>query len=121
MKRAALILATGMLILACHSKDPEHGPPAGRAEASRGAALFEQHCSSCHAPFRDCGYSLKGVTGRWSSVPALKRFIRDSEALTSNGDAYAKDLYQKWRVADVHKFPALSDAALDSLIAYIDK
>ena len=88
--------------------------------AQDGKALFSQNCASCHAVHKQLtGPALAGVEDRWSEKKNLYAWIRNSQAFLKTGDKYANDLYQQYNKTQMNAFPALTDADIDAILAYI--
>lgn len=88
--------------------------------AQDGKALFSQNCASCHAVHKNLtGPALAGVEDRWSEKNNLYAWIRNSQAFLKTGDKYANDLYLRYNKTQMNAFPALTDADIDAILAYI--
>lgn len=88
-------------------------------DAKVGESIFKANCTSCHAiNSQVIGPALKDVDKRWADKGLLKKFIVASQGVIKSGDKYAADLFQKYN-GTVMPNHNLSDAELDSLLAYI--
>lgn len=86
--------------------------------AELGANLFKVNCSQCHMAQKDfIGPALAGVESRWKSKKLLYAFIKNSEEVIKR-DAYAKELFEKWKQSPMLPFPNLTDADIDAILAY---
>lgn len=90
------------------------------ADPAAGKTLFQQNCASCHNVHKVVtGPALAGVEGRWSDKALLYKWIRNSAAVIASGDKYAVDLYNQYNKLPMTPFPALKDADIDNILAYI--
>ena len=101
------------------------GPYPPEADAAVGATLFKNQCGSCHAKnMKDnlTGPALGGVEGRWAEYDRqdLYAWIRNSQAMISQGHPRAKALWAEWQPNVMTNFPALSDVEIESLLLYIN-
>ncbi len=88
--------------------------------ADRGEQLFKTKCAQCHRPDSDfVGHALSGVESRWKDKKLLYDFVRNSAAVIQT-DAYAADLFAKWKQAPMLPFPGLTDAETDAIFKYCD-
>ncbi|MBC7921417.1 MAG: PQQ-dependent sugar dehydrogenase [Ferruginibacter sp.] len=85
---------------------------------AKGQQLFENNCSACHN-FRQKGIGpgLGAVTSEVSSA-WLGRFIRNAPEVIQSGDERAVRLFEAYNQY-MPPFPALSDADLQAVLAYI--
>ncbi|MFN4286234.1 MAG: c-type cytochrome [Lacibacter sp.] len=91
------------------------------ASAQDGKALFQTNCASCHALNKKLtGPALAGFEerGSWSDRKKLYEWIRNPAGF-AKGDAYAAALIKEYGVL-MTAFPALSDAEIDAIVAYIN-
>ena len=90
------------------------------ADPAAGKALFQQNCASCHNVHKKLtGPALAGVEDRWADKQLLHSWIRNSAAVLKSGDKYANDLYNQYNKLQMTAFPALTDANIDDILAYI--
>lgn len=88
---------------------------------TKGRALFQANCASCHNPIKDMtGPSLKGVTSRAPDKEWVYNFVHNSAKVIADGDKYANELYIKWGKTSMTAFPSLTNADIDSIMAYCD-
>ncbi|MBO9153123.1 c-type cytochrome [Chitinophaga sp. GCM10012297] len=90
------------------------------ADPAAGKALFQQNCASCHNVHKKLtGPALAGVEDRWADKKLLHSWIRNSAAVLKTGDKYANDLFNQYNKLPMTAFPALTDANIDDILAYI--
>ncbi|HVI48900.1 MAG TPA: c-type cytochrome [Chitinophaga sp.] len=90
------------------------------ADPAKGKATFQQNCASCHNVHKKLtGPALKGVEDRWPDKKLLHQWIHNSAAVLASGDKYANDLFNEYNKTAMTAFPALSDAEIDDILAYI--
>ena len=89
--------------------------------ASAGEKLFAVKCMQCHRMDEAViGPAVRGSLANWGGDKArYKAFIRNSQAVIANGDAYAVELYKRWGQT-VMPEQDLSDAELDALVEYLN-
>ncbi len=89
-----------------------------------GKQLFKNNCASCHNKDMKSdmtGPALGGVRERWEGrEEVLYAWIRNSQAVISEGDEYAVNLFNKWNKSVMTAFPTLTDDEVESLLVYID-
>lgn len=84
-------------------------------------ALFKVNCSQCHMANKDfIGPSLAGVESRWKSKELLYAFVRNSQEVIQK-DAYAKELFLKWKQIPMLPYPALSDEEIEAIFSYCNE
>ncbi len=109
--RLFLACVLGISVLSSGSADA--------ATAAEGEAIFTQVCFACHrvGGGQLVGPDLADIQDR-RDVSWLRPFIRSSQTVIQQGDAYAVALFEKF-----NKIPmpdnALSDDEIDSVLAYI--
>lgn len=85
-----------------------------------GEQLFKINCEQCHRPTEDfIGPALQHVTIRWKDKTLLYQFIKNSQDVIVR-DAYAKELFSKWKQAYMQPFPDLSHEEIDKILSYCD-
>ncbi|MDF2187471.1 c-type cytochrome [Paraflavitalea sp. CAU 1676] len=107
---------------------PQPLPPNPQQEALNiGKAIFVNNCATCHKIETDLtGPALAHATKKLSpyagsrGIELLYEFTRNNQKVLASGDCYYNDLYEKWNKTAMNAFPALTDADLDQLYAYID-
>jgi len=83
--------------------------------------LFKVNCSQCHMPNKDfIGPSLAGVESRWKNKELLYDFVRNSQEVIKK-DAYAKELFIKWKEIPMLPYPALSDEEIAAIFVYCNE
>ena len=83
--------------------------------------LFKVNCSQCHMANKDfIGPSLAGVESRWKSKELLYAFVRNSQEVIQK-DAYAKELFLKWKQIPMLPYPALSDEEIEAIFSYCNE
>ncbi len=88
---------------------------------SNGKELFRANCASCHNPLKDMtGPALKGLMSRVPDKEWIYDFVHNSAKMIAEGDKYANELYIKWGKTSMTPFPSLSNADIDSIIAYCE-
>jgi mono/diheme cytochrome c family protein len=123
MKRIFVIL----FAFALYSCGGNNAPGIANADAEKPAgeinaqALFKINCSQCHMANKDfIGPSLAGVEGRWKNKELLYAFVRNSQEVIEK-DAYAKELFIKWKQIPMLPYPALSDEEIAAILAYCNE
>ena len=123
MKWTAILL----LVLLCACQGRQSSPQTTNREEPRyfnaavdaGKTLFMQKCASCHKVNAEMsGPALHGVQQRWPDANKLAAFIRNSQAFTQT-DPYAKQLWLKYNQTVMPPQPALTDAEITQILAYI--
>ncbi len=93
------------------------------ANLVEGKALFKANCATCHNKnMKDklTGPALGGAEERWEGREALLyEWIRNSQAVIDQGDAYAVALYKEYNNSVMTAFPSLTDAQITNMLAYI--
>lgn len=94
---------------------------ASGGDAEKGKALFTNNCAQCHAVTEEkvVGPGLKGVETRTPGKDWLHKWIRNSSAVISSGDAYAVQVFNANGKIQMSSFPNLTDADIDGILAYI--
>ncbi|MBK9192386.1 MAG: cytochrome c [Crocinitomicaceae bacterium] len=92
------------------------------AIAQGGEKLFQQNCASCHKPNKDMtGPSLQGARQRWidnSSEENFYLWIQNSGNVIASGDAYAKELFNKWKSPMTPQ--NLTKEQIDEIFVYVE-
>lgn len=94
----------------------EHGK---RTDISAKAIqIFKASCSQCHKPDEDMiGPALKGAKSRWKDPNLLYAFVKNPQDVISK-DAYAKELFEKWKSYPMQPFPDLTNEEIDAILEY---
>ena len=90
-----------------------------------GKSLFGANCAACHNKnMKDdlTGPALSGVEDRWADFPRedLYKWIRNSQAMVSEGHPRAVELWNTWKPTLMNNFPGLTDEQIESIILYIN-
>lgn len=94
--------------------------PAAGGDAVQGKALFNANCAACHKlDSKMTGPALRGVSARHDKE-WLHKWINNSKALISAGDAEAVKVFEENNKVAMTAFPQLSAADIDNIIAYTD-
>jgi mono/diheme cytochrome c family protein len=97
------------------------GNAAAGGDVAAGESLFKANCAACHKLDKKAvGPALRGV-GELFDRDWLYKWIRNSQALIASGDAQAVKLFEENNKAIMTAFPALSDADIDNILAYVDQ
>ena len=89
-----------------------------KASAVSGGQLFKINCAQCHRPAEDLtGPALKNATARWKDRTMLYEFIKNPQEVIAK-DAYARELFAKWKQAYMQPFPNLTNEEIDSILNY---
>lgn len=96
----------------------------GQGNPDEGKTLFANNCAQCHAKdmkTKATGPALGGFQDRWGSFPTedLYAWIRNSQALISQGHPRATELWKEYGPVVMTAFPNLTDGQIQSLEAYI--
>lgn len=100
---------------------PAFGQGSDPALYKAGEKVFKGNCASCHKPDKDMtGPALKGAKARWEGKGDIHAWVKNSQGyLNSSGNAYAKELFDKWKKS-VMTPNAISDADIDAVLYYAD-
>jgi mono/diheme cytochrome c family protein len=111
-----IFLLVGSLLFAAQANG--QAIPTDDAAISSGLALFNKNCQQCHAVNEQVvGPALKNVYER-RNVPWLINFIKYPQKVIDGGDAYAQDLYKKYKqYMPNHDF--LKDEEILQILAYV--
>ena len=102
----------------------EAASASGGGDAVKGKTLFNQNCAACHSLTRKMtGPALADFESRLASEAGVDRdwiyrWIKNSPAMVSAGDAYAVKIYNEYNKAAMTPFPTLSNADIDDILAY---
>lgn len=87
---------------------------------AQGEALFKANCASCHKPDADfTGPALKGVRDKEPSKEWIYKWVASPAAMIAT-DAYAKQLFEKWKPTVMTAFPQLKKEEIDAIMDYAD-
>ncbi len=88
-------------------------------DVAAGKALFEQHCTSCHAIDQKLiGPALKNAHTKYDEAWLIS-WIRNSADMIAKGDPKAIKIYEEFNKLAMNSFDYLSDAEIKNIIAYI--
>lgn len=92
------------------------------ADAAAGEKVFKANCAACHKVDKNMtGPKLGGVSAKYASdMPWLYSWIKNAPGLIASGDAKAVALYEQYKPNQMQAFPALADADIDNILAWID-
>ncbi|HYG14808.1 MAG TPA: c-type cytochrome [Bacteroidia bacterium] len=90
-------------------------------DTGAGEKLFTENCASCHVieGTKSIGPNLRGVTKKHKEEWLLK-WIKNSQALISSGDATAVKLYEDNNKTVMSNFESLSDGEIKSILTYVE-
>lgn len=91
------------------------------AQEVDGSAIFATNCAACHTIGQGqlVGPDLKGVTEKYDK-PWIVRFIRESQAMITEGDEKAVAVFNAYSMIPMPAMP-LSDEQIDAVLAHINK
>ena len=88
--------------------------------AADGEALFKANCSNCHKPDADyTGPALKGWSDREPSKEWIYQWVANPAQMIAK-DAYAKQLFEKWKPTVMTAFANLKKDEVDAIMKYVD-
>jgi len=88
--------------------------------AADGEALFKANCSNCHKPDADyTGPALKGWSDREPSKEWIYKWVANPAQMIAT-DAYAKELFAKWKPTVMTAFSNLKKEEVDAIMKYVD-
>jgi cytochrome c551/c552 len=88
--------------------------------AADGEALFKANCSNCHKPDADyTGPALKGWADREPNKEWIYKWIANPAQMIAS-DAYAKQLFEKWKPTVMTAFANLKKDEVDAIMKYVD-
>ncbi|MEO8771815.1 MAG: cytochrome c [Ferruginibacter sp.] len=115
-----LMVALSISFLACNNNS-NHSNAEEKETAISGEQLFKINCAQCHRPTEDLtGPALRNVANRWKDKTMLYEFIKNPQEVIVK-DAYAKDLFAKWKQAYMQPFPNLSNEEIDGILKYCNE
>lgn len=99
-------------------------PAPASVDIAAGKTLFKNQCAACHNKnMKDklTGPALGGVQERWAAYPKadLYSWIRNSQAMISNGHPKAVELWNEWKPTVMTNFTSLTDGEIDNILGYI--
>lgn len=97
---------------------PADAATAAGGDVAAGEALFKANCAACHKLDKKAvGPALRGVADKFDRE-WLYKWIHNSSALISSGDAEAIKIFEEYNKTVMTAFPALSEADIDNILAY---
>lgn len=88
--------------------------------AADGEALFKANCSNCHKPDADyTGPALKGWSDRVPNKEWIYKWVANPAQMIAS-DAYAKQLFEKWKPTVMTAFANLKKDEVDAIMKYVD-
>ncbi len=88
--------------------------------AADGEALFKANCSNCHKPDADyTGPALKGWSDREPNKEWVYKWVANPAQMIAS-DAYAKQLFEKWKPTVMTAFANLKKEEIDAILKYVD-
>ena len=88
--------------------------------AADGEALFKANCSNCHKPDADyTGPALKGWSDREPNKEWIYKWVANPAQMIAS-DAYAKQLFEKWKPTVMTAFANLKKEEIDAIMKYVD-
>lgn len=98
---------------------------AATIDTGEGKTLFKNYCASCHNKNMVAdmtGPALVGVEDRWADYPRedLYAWIRNSQSMIASHPR-GIELWAQWKPTVMTSFPALTDAQIENILAYVDE
>lgn len=94
--------------------------PEDAASITAGTTLFNGNCKSCHKIHAESvGPALAGVYDRAPSIDWIKAWVKNSSKVVASGDAYAVQIYEKYKKSQMTAFTSLSDEQIMQILAYV--
>ncbi len=94
--------------------------PEDAASITAGTTLFNGNCKSCHKIHAESvGPALAGVYERAPSIDWIKGWVKNSSKVVASGDAYAVQIYEKYKKSQMTAFTTLSDEQIMQILAYV--
>ncbi|MBV6654506.1 MAG: c-type cytochrome [Mameliella sp.] len=120
-----VLFLAAMAVFALPAMAQEDGEGGGAVNIDEGKTLFRNYCATCHNKnMKDnlTGPALGAVEERWADYPKedLYRWIRQSQAMISEGHPRAVELWDEWKPTVMNNFLNLSDQEIDNILGYID-
>lgn len=89
-------------------------------QAADGEALFKANCASCHKVDKDfTGPALQGWSTRVPDAEWIYKWVASPAKMISS-DAYAQQLFAKWKPTVMTAFPQLKKEEVDAIMGYVD-
>lgn len=94
--------------------------PEDAASITAGTTLFNSNCKSCHKIHAEyTGPALAGVYDRAPSIEWIKNWVHNSAKVIASGDAYAVQIYEKYKKSQMTAFTTLTDEQIMQILAYV--
>lgn len=94
--------------------------PEDAASITAGTTLYNGNCKSCHKIHAESvGPALAGVYDRAPSIDWIKAWVRNSSKVVASGDAYAIQVYEKYKKSQMTAFSSLTDEQIMQILAYV--
>lgn len=91
-----------------------------QGDVKAGKSLFNANCAACHKLNKKLVGPALGKISERRTLPWLKAWIRNNNALRASGDADAIAIYEAYNGSPMTAFPQLSDQDIVNLVAYMD-
>ncbi|RYE21510.1 MAG: c-type cytochrome [Sphingobacteriales bacterium] len=89
--------------------------------AADGEALFKANCANCHKPDKDyTGPALQGWNSRVPDADWIYKWMANPAQMIAS-DAYAKELFEKWKPTVMPAFANLKKEEIDAIMLYVDE
>lgn len=87
------------------------------ADEDRGKLLFKNDCENCHALFeKKLGPPLACISNRLEKA-WVSKWLKDSDQLIKDGDLYAIDLRNTYKIP--HPYIKLSESDIEDILNYL--
>jgi mono/diheme cytochrome c family protein len=115
-KLLSVVLLLFIISFTAHAQDI----PEDAASITAGTTLFNGNCKSCHKIHSESvGPALAGVYERTPSIDWIKAWVKNSAKVVASGDAYAVQVYEKYKKSQMTAFTTLSDEQIMQILAYV--
>lgn len=115
-KLLTVVLLLSLISFTAFSQDI----PEDAASITAGTTLFNGNCKSCHKIHAESvGPALAGVYDRTPSIDWIKAWVKNSSKVIASGDAYAVQVYEKYKKSQMTAFTSLSDEQIMQILAYV--
>lgn len=99
----------------------DSAPADAGGDVAAGESLFKANCAACHKLDKKAvGPPLRGIADKFSRDWLIK-WIHNSQALISAGDADAVKIFEEYNKMPMPPFPALSEGDIDNILAYTNQ
>lgn len=115
-KLLTVVLLLSLISFTAFSQDI----PEDAASITAGTTLFNGNCKSCHKIHAESvGPALAGVYDRAPSIDWIKAWVKNSSKVIASGDAYAVQVYEKYKKSQMTAFTSFSDEQIMQILAYV--